>query len=110
VPPGWVPAARADSIASGTALQVHIDGHAICLARVGDRYHAIDDTCTHEEASLSNGVVWEDTCEIECPLHDSTFNLTNGEPSNPPATQPVVIHRTRVNGEFIEIWNDEVQA
>jgi 3-phenylpropionate/trans-cinnamate dioxygenase ferredoxin component len=56
---------------------------------------AIDDTCTHQDASLSEG--WLEDCMIECPLHASSFDLRTGKPTGPPAerpvcTYPVLIH------------------
>ncbi len=38
--------------------------------------HALDDTCTHQDASLAAG--WVEDCRVECPLHESTFSLTSG--------------------------------
>jgi len=38
---------------------------------------AIDDTCTHQDASLSEG--WLEGCLIECPLHEASFDLRTYE-------------------------------
>ena len=56
--------------------------------------YAIDDTCTHQDASLTDG--WLEGCEIECPLHASRFDLRTGAVDAPPArlgvrTHPVTI-------------------
>ncbi len=56
--------------------------------------HAIDDRCSHAEASLSEGDV--DDGEIECWLHGATFDLTTGEATALPATAPVAVHTTTV--------------
>jgi 3-phenylpropionate/trans-cinnamate dioxygenase ferredoxin subunit len=48
---------------------------------------AIDDTCTHQDASLSEG--WLEDCLIECPLHAACFDLRTGKPTGPPAKRPV---------------------
>ena len=48
---------------------------------------AIDDTCTHQDASLSEG--WLEDCMIECPLHAACFDLRTGKPTGPPAKRPV---------------------
>ena len=48
---------------------------------------AIDDTCTHQDASLSEG--WLEDCLVECPLHAACFDLRTGEPTGPPAKRPV---------------------
>jgi 3-phenylpropionate/trans-cinnamate dioxygenase ferredoxin component len=43
---------------------------------------AIDDTCTHQDASLSDG--WLEGSLIECALHASSFDLRSGNPVSPP--------------------------
>jgi 3-phenylpropionate/trans-cinnamate dioxygenase ferredoxin component len=48
---------------------------------------AIDDTCTHQDASLADG--WLEGCEVECPLHASRFDLRTGKVDAPPAKRPV---------------------
>jgi 3-phenylpropionate/trans-cinnamate dioxygenase ferredoxin component len=48
---------------------------------------AIDDTCTHQDASLAEG--WLEDGLIECPLHEACFDLRTGKPTGPPAKRPV---------------------
>jgi 3-phenylpropionate/trans-cinnamate dioxygenase ferredoxin subunit len=52
--------------------------------------YAVDDTCTHQDASLSQG--WLEGCLIECPLHAASFDLRTGKPTGPPAKRPVRIY------------------
>ena len=47
---------------------------------------AIDDTCTHQDASLSEG--WLEDCLIECPLHEASFDLRTGSPPAPRPSAP----------------------
>jgi 3-phenylpropionate/trans-cinnamate dioxygenase ferredoxin subunit len=56
--------------------------------------HAIDDTCTHQDASLAEG--WVEGCAVECPLHSSSFDLRTGEVDTPPAMRPVRVHRVSI--------------
>ena len=60
---------------------------------------AIDDTCTHQDASLADG--WLEGCEIECWLHGSRFDLRTGEPSGPPAIVPIAVHTVRIEGDDV---------
>ncbi len=48
--------------------------------------HAVDDTCSHANVSLSEGEV--DGCTIECWLHGSRFDLRTGEPTVPAGDPP----------------------
>ena len=71
--------------------RVDVDGHRLCVVRIGDDWYVINDECSHADYSLSEGDVWEDEREIECPKHGSTFSLETGEPQTLPATQPVPV-------------------
>ncbi|CAN5879173.1 bifunctional 3-phenylpropionate/cinnamic acid dioxygenase ferredoxin subunit [soil metagenome] len=68
---------------------------AVAVFRTDDgALYAVDDTCTHQRASLAEGWVEGDT--VECPLHASCFDLRTGQPTGPPATLPVRTHEVRV--------------
>ena len=62
---------------------------AIVLDGQGD-VHAIGDTCTHGQISLSEGFVEGDT--LECWAHGSAFSLRTGYPQNLPAYEPVPVY------------------
>ncbi|MFV0464093.1 MAG: non-heme iron oxygenase ferredoxin subunit [Nostocoides sp.] len=68
-----------------------IDGTKVAMVRTAERdVHAIEDTCSHANVSLSEGEV--DGCTLECWLHGSRFDLQTGEPTGLPATQPVAVY------------------
>jgi 3-phenylpropionate/trans-cinnamate dioxygenase ferredoxin component len=92
-----------DDLAPGTARCFDVDTHRIALVRIGDDFYALDDRCSHADYSLSEGDVWEDEREIECPKHGSTFSLITGEPRTLPATQPVAVYATRVDGDDVSV-------
>lgn len=72
---------------------------AIFLTEEGT-VHALDDTCTHQDASLAAG--WVEDCRVECPLHESTFSLITGEVDQPPAKRGVRAHHVTVeNGDVM---------
>lgn len=52
--------------------------------------HAIGDTCSHGQISLSEGFVEGDT--LECWAHGSAFSLRTGIPQNLPAYEPVPVY------------------
>ena len=64
---------RVDDLEPGTARRVDVDGLRVAVVRIGDDWYAIADTCSHADESLSEGDVWTDEREIECPKHGSTF-------------------------------------
>ncbi|WP_238385055.1 bifunctional 3-phenylpropionate/cinnamic acid dioxygenase ferredoxin subunit [Nesterenkonia muleiensis] len=73
---------------------------AVFLTEDGEVY-AIDDTCTHQDASLSAG--WVEDCRVECPLHESTFSLVTGQVDQPPAKKGVRTHQVHVSGGAVYV-------
>jgi len=94
--------ARFDDLTPGTATKVDVNGIAVALVRIGDDMYAIGDLCSHANVSLSDGEVWCDEKQLECPRHSSAFSLETGVPATLPATQPVpVFDVTVVNGNVV---------
>jgi 3-phenylpropionate/trans-cinnamate dioxygenase ferredoxin component len=84
-----------------SAIRVDKDGHRLAIVRIGDDWYALGDRCSHAEASIAEGEVWPDECEIECPKHGSAFSLKTGEPLTLPATQPQPTYAVRVEGDEV---------
>lgn len=90
-----------NDVAPGTALRVDVAGLRIAVVRIGDDWYAIADRCSHADESLSEGDVWTDEREIECPKHGSTFSLLTGEPQTLPATRAVPVYEVGVEGDDV---------
>ncbi|MFH8475675.1 bifunctional 3-phenylpropionate/cinnamic acid dioxygenase ferredoxin subunit [Streptomyces sp. NPDC018000] len=90
--------ADAGGIEEGEALRVPAErtGHhdAISVFHDDGKYYALDDTCSHGQASLADG--WIENGEVECPLHSARFCLRSGEPQCMPATLAARTHRVEV--------------
>jgi len=95
----FVQAAAYADVPKGGVLAVEVDGVEIALVRDGDEVYAIADECSHAAIPLSEGDV--EGCEIECWLHGSRFDVRTGEPVNLPATEPVQIYPTKLEGDTI---------
>ena len=81
---------KANDVPEGEARRFVADRVEVAVANVGDgRFFAVDDICSHAEASLSEGEVDVDDETIECPRHGSTFDLNTGRPLSLPATAQV---------------------
>jgi 3-phenylpropionate/trans-cinnamate dioxygenase ferredoxin subunit len=94
---------RSDEVKPGTATRVDIGPHRIALVRIGDDFYALGDRCSHADYSLSEGEVWEDEREIECPKHGSTFSLETGKPQTLPATKPVPVYKVWADGDDVYV-------
>jgi 3-phenylpropionate/trans-cinnamate dioxygenase ferredoxin subunit len=100
--PPYVPVARADEIRPGRIKQVLVDSHPYLLANVDGRFYAVDDTCSHEDFSLSYGRLEGD--RIKCSLHGSRFCLRTGRPQDEPAEEPIGTYRVVVRDGTV--WID----
>jgi 3-phenylpropionate/trans-cinnamate dioxygenase ferredoxin subunit len=85
-------------LATGKAQAFEVGDRRLALVRIEDEVFALDDRCSHEDYSLSEGDVYPEECEIECWKHGSTFDLRTGAPQCLPATQPVATYPVRVEG------------
>ena len=91
-----------DDLASGSVRRFEVGGVAVAVVRIEDDVYAIGDVCSHGNYSLSEGEVWCDERELECPKHGSTFSLLDGHAVTLPATQPVpVFDAAVVDGEIV---------
>jgi 3-phenylpropionate/trans-cinnamate dioxygenase ferredoxin subunit len=93
----------AEDLVPGQARRFDVSGHRIALVRIDDVFYAVDDECSHEDSSLSEGEVWAAECEIECPRHGSMFDLRTGEPCSLPATQPVAVYEVEVKDGTVAV-------
>jgi nitrite reductase/ring-hydroxylating ferredoxin subunit len=89
----------------GRGKCVTLEGKRIALFRAGGKVLAIDDTCTHDEASLAEGTVTLENgkCIVECPWHGAHFDLCSGAALTLPAVTPVNPYATREVNGVIEV-------
>lgn len=96
-----------DDVPVGEGLRITTVTPPIAIFLTEDgTVHAIDDTCTHQDASLADG--WVEGCWVECPLHASRFDLGTGAVDAPPAKRPVRVHQASViDGQvWVELSTD----
>jgi 3-phenylpropionate/trans-cinnamate dioxygenase ferredoxin subunit len=95
-------------------LAVEVGDVAVVVIRDGDEVHALRDEFSHASLSLSEGEVTSlkgrprfagppPPLGIECWLHGSCFDLRTGQPSSPPATDPVDVYAVRIDGDDVYV-------
>ncbi|MFJ2033141.1 bifunctional 3-phenylpropionate/cinnamic acid dioxygenase ferredoxin subunit [Streptosporangium sp. NPDC087985] len=89
-----IPACPLAALPRGEAYRLDIDPPIAVFHTDDGEIYAVDDTCTHQDASLADG--WLEGCEVECPLHASRFDLRTGRVDGPPARLPLRTHRVVV--------------
>ncbi len=86
----WLEVGDLDEVTPGEGLRVPGAPHPISVFRTEDGadIFALDDTCTHEEASFSEeGYVEGDV--VVCGWHGATFCLRDGAPVGYPAEKAI---------------------
>jgi cytochrome P450/nitrite reductase/ring-hydroxylating ferredoxin subunit len=97
----WHVVGPAEDAPTGHLRRIDVNGVAVCLGRTSGGWVAFQDTCTHEECSLSEGELEDDV--IVCPCHASEFDLRTGDVLCPPALEPLPIYEARVADDRLEV-------
>lgn len=100
---GFKEVARLEEVPDGGTRQVVVEGVLVGLFRTGDSVYAIGDVCTHQEAHLTEGEWEPEELEVECPLHGSRFDVTDGSVRILPATKPVVAYEVLIDNGAISV-------
>ena len=102
---GKIIVGKTTDIQPGKTKKVSIDGKEILIiADSNGKYLAIDDTCTHAGASLSEGKL--DGCKIICGWHGAEFDCNSGKLEKFPAKiRDLQAYKTTVESDnvFVEV-------
>jgi len=90
-----------DQLLEGSPVKIEKEGRSICLTRIGDEVFAVNDTCSHSDASLSEGEVTD--FKIECWLHGAEFDLRTGAALTLPATQAIQTYAVTIDGNSVTV-------
>jgi 3-phenylpropionate/trans-cinnamate dioxygenase ferredoxin subunit len=97
----YVTVGRVGDIEEGKGRTFEAAGRKLAVVLAGGTYYALDDLCSHAEASLGEGRVEEG--QVECPRHGALFDLATGAAASLPAVKPVGSHPVRVSGDEIQV-------
>ena len=101
----FIQVANQGDLADGGKMLIEVDERLVILCRFGDDYFCIDDVCTHDGGTLSDGE--HVGCEIECPRHGAKFDMRTGKALSMPATQDTAPHQVKVDGDDILVKINE---
>lgn len=82
-------------------IRLEKNGQSICVARIGNEVFAFGDTCSHGQASLSEGDI--SGFRIECWLHGAEFDVRTGDAVGLPATEPVKSYQVQIVADSVTI-------
>ncbi|EEX41713.1 bifunctional 3-phenylpropionate/cinnamic acid dioxygenase ferredoxin subunit [Vibrio sp. Vb2880] len=96
-----IKACLVDDLPEGEALRIDANP-VIALFHVGGEFFAMNDRCSHGNASMSEGYVEEDAT-VECPLHAASFCLKTGKALCLPATDAIATYPVSVEGDTVYV-------
>ena len=74
---GKIIAGKVSEIPSGRMIKITMDGKEVLVANIDGDFFAVDDSCTHSGASLSEGTL--DGCVVTCGWHKAEFDCKTGK-------------------------------
>ena len=100
-PDAFVRACALSQVPERCAFAVELAGNPLVIIRSDGEVYALAEFCTHEDVSLADGEVYDQT--VECWLHGSCFDLRSGKPTGPPASKPVATYPVRIDGDDVYV-------
>jgi nitrite reductase/ring-hydroxylating ferredoxin subunit/uncharacterized membrane protein len=100
-PEQWTPLLEAAELETNRPRCVEHENKKILLFRDGDRIYAIGAVCSHAAGPLHEGQF--DGHYVQCPWHDTVFDLRDGSIKHGPATQPQNAFDARIRDGQVEI-------
>ncbi len=100
-PAQWQRALASTELPVGAPKRVEIDGAPVLLYRDGATVYAIGAVCSHAGGPLDEGTI-ENNC-VECPWHNSVFDLRDGSVVHGPATFPEPAYDARMRDGQVEL-------
>ena len=100
----WVDATAVDDVPMDDVIGMLVAGRDIALYNAGGEIFATDNICTHGQARLCEGFL--DGHEIECPLHQGTFDIRTGQPTCAPVTEAIRSYPVQIEGGRVFIALD----
>jgi 3-phenylpropionate/trans-cinnamate dioxygenase ferredoxin component len=98
----WVVACSLDRLTERGIVCVQVEGADLILVRDGERIHAFERACPHEQADLGQGHVSDG--RLFCPRHQASFDLFDGAITPGWPSRDLRRYALRIEGG--QIWID----
>jgi nitrite reductase/ring-hydroxylating ferredoxin subunit/uncharacterized membrane protein len=97
----FTPVMAVADLPDATPTKASLGPTGLVVVRRGDLVYALKATCSHAGGPLAEGELKGDS--IVCPLHGSTFRLSDGAVRHGPAATREVAYRARINEGQVEV-------
>ncbi len=100
-PEEWTTTVSSFDVPDGRPVKTDVAGNPVLLFRFNGTVYGIDATCNHAGGPLEEGRI--DGCFVQCPWHDSVFDLRDGSIKHGPATRPQAAFDVRERDGKVEV-------
>jgi nitrite reductase/ring-hydroxylating ferredoxin subunit/uncharacterized membrane protein len=100
-PERWMPIMAEGDLREGQPWRMDVEGNPVLLYRKAGEIYAIGAVCSHAGGPLEEGK-FEGTC-VQCPWHDSVFDLRDGSVVHGPSTYRQPTYQARVFNGQVEL-------
>jgi nitrite reductase/ring-hydroxylating ferredoxin subunit len=104
-PQDWLPVLDEGELPEQQPRRVSVEGTDVLLYRYGGTIYAIGAVCGHDGGPLNEGR-FDGLC-VECPWHQSVFDLRDGRVIHGPSTYAVPGYQARITDGRVEVRLDE---
>ena len=89
----FIKIAKSEDISNDQLRYFMVGDTKVAVARIDGELFCVDDRCSHEECSLSEG--WTEDKNIVCPCHGSSFSMKSGKVLSLPATEAIKAYKIK---------------
>ncbi len=104
----WIPLGAVADFPPETPQRRDVGERRLCVVRVGDDFHVLDDLCTHGRSFLSEGFLDVEEGVLECALHGGLFDFRDGRAVGTPACRDLAVHPTKIVEGVLHVGLDPV--
>ncbi len=88
-----------DDLRDGEMKLFELAGYEYLVIRRGDQFYGLDNFCTHEGGTLSEGKLEGD--DVVCPVHGGRFRIRTGDVTSPPPSFPLESYPMKIEGKDV---------
>lgn len=100
----WTDVAAVADFGPGERRVVDVDGVAVLVVNLDGDFHAVEDLCSHEALTLSDGELKTD--RVVCKHHGAAFCLRTGAALAPPAVEGIAVFPVRIVAGRVQVRDD----
>jgi len=97
----WQDVFAVNALSPGEHAVFRAGRKAVIIVNVAGEFFAVDDLCTHDGGTLSEGCLEGD--QLICPRHGARFCVKTGDALTPPAYEPISTYPLRIVADRLQI-------